>query len=218
MAYKTVIFDMDGTVLNTLEDMADSMNHVLMKMGYPARTVAEVRQFVGNGLYLLCERACPAGTPVEKIKEAHRMMVAYYADHCAVKTAPYAGILECLRTLRAAGVKTAVVSNKADFAVQTLAADMFEGLFDIALGEREGIPKKPAPDGVYYALRELHADGADAVYVGDSDVDLATAKNAGLPVLAVTWGFRDRDFLLAHGADPADFVDTAAELTRRILR
>lgn len=200
MKYKLAIFDLDGTILNTLDDLADSTNYALRENGLPERTVQEVRCFVGNGIRKLIERAVPAGTQTEQTDRVHESFTAHYKAHCADKTRPYDGVIELLRALRAAGCRTAVVSNKADYGVQTLCQDYFPGLFDMAVGEREGIRKKPSPDSVNEVLQRLCTARADAVYIGDSDVDIETAKNAGLDCISVEWGFRGREFLLEHGA------------------
>lgn len=199
--YKLVIFDMDGTILNTLEDLADSINYALRENGFAERTMDEVRKFVGNGIGKLVERAVPEKAGQAEKERVYDSFTAYYKVHCADKTRPYDGIEELLKSLREAGCMTAVVSNKADYGVQALCADYFPGLFDVAVGERPGICRKPSPDSVNEVLARLHVSSGEAVYIGDSDVDVETAKNAGLPCIAVEWGFRDKDFLLAHGAD-----------------
>lgn len=216
MRYKLAIFDMDGTILNTLEDLADSTNYALKTNGLPERTVDEVRRFVGNGIRLLIERAVPEGSDTELIDEVFGTFKRYYKTHCAIKTKPYDGIKEVLLSLRKAGCLTAVVSNKADFAVQDLCRDYFDGLFDLAVGEREGIKKKPAPDSVFEVLSKLNIDKADAVYIGDSDVDYATSVNAGMDVIMVGWGFRDEEFLREKGAkriikQPSEILDIILE-------
>ena len=154
MKYKLVIFDMDGTILNTLEDLTDSTNATLEHFGYPVHSIEDVRHFVGNGIRKLIERAVPSGLSTERIDEVHRYFLDYYAKHCADKTKPYDGILDLIRTLRKEGCKTAVVSNKADMAVQELCKDYFDGLFDFAVGEREGVRRKPAPDAVEHVLEK----------------------------------------------------------------
>lgn len=213
MAYKAVIFDMDGTILDTLEDMVHSINAALAAEGFPTRTVEEVRRFVGHGNHRLAERAVPAGTDTETIERVFRAFHVHYRAHCADHTRVYEGIPALLTRLRSRGVRVAVVSNKADYAVQDLAARYFPGLLDGAAGERPGVRRKPAPDGVLAVLAGLGIPKGDAVYVGDSDVDIETAQNAGLPCISVTWGFRSRDFLLAHGAKTlADSVDELERL------
>ncbi len=212
MKYKLAVFDMDGTILDTLKDMTDSLNHVMREYGLPEHSISEVRMFVGNGIHKLIERAVPEGTSVEMVEKAFNSYVPYYEKHCADATRPYDGITELLRALRDEGVLTAVVSNKKDIAVQALVKEYFDGLFDESVGEREGIRIKPAPDSVLQVLKELQVEKGDAVYIGDSDVDLQTALNAGLDAIAVTWGFRDREFLIEHGAsvfadNPRDLLD-----------
>lgn len=210
--YKLAVFDMDGTILDTLEDLKDSTNFALEKCGYPVRTYDEVRRFVGNGIRKLIERAVPEGLTTEQIDRVHEVFTEHYKVHCADKTKAYDGIKPLLEKLRASGVKTAVVSNKADYGVQELCREYFDGLFDYAVGEREGIRRKPAPDAVNEALRVLGIDKSEAVYIGDSDVDFETAKNAELPCISVLWGFRDEEFLREKGAtlfvrDPAEIYD-----------
>ena len=200
MKYTIAIFDLDGTILNTLEDLADSTNYALKTCGYPERTMDEVRQFVGNGIRKLMERAVPEGTPVEEIDRVHETFTAHYKVHCADKTRPYDGIVELLQNLKKEGCKLAVVSNKADYGVQELCKQYFDGVFDFAVGEREGIRKKPAPDSVNEVLKTLGCSRDRAVYIGDSDVDIQTAANAQMDHIIVEWGFRDVPFLIAKGA------------------
>ena len=200
MKYTIAIFDLDGTILNTLEDLADSTNYALKTCGYPERTMDEVRQFVGNGIRKLMERAVPEGTPVEEIDRVHETFTAHYKVHCADKTRPYDGIMELLQNLKKDGCKLAVVSNKADYGVQELCKQYFDGVFDFAVGEREGIRKKPAPDSVNEVLKTLECSRDRAVYIGDSDVDIQTAANAQMDHIIVEWGFRDVPFLIAKGA------------------
>ena len=212
MKYKLAVFDMDGTILDTLEDLADSTNYALTSNGLPERTIDEVRSYVGNGIRLLIERAVPQGTEPELSNKVFKTFKEYYKTHCAIKTRPYDGIKKVLTSLRKAGCLTAVVSNKADFAVKDLCRDYFNGLFDIAVGEREGIDKKPAPDGVFEVLSKLNINKKEAVYIGDSDVDFATSKNAGIDVIMVGWGFRDEEFLREKGVEriikqPSDIID-----------
>ena len=197
---KLAIFDMDGTILDTLKDLQDSLNYSLEKMGYPIRTYEEVRSFVGNGIRKLIERAVPMGTPADKIDETHQIFMPYYEKHCADKTRPYDGIVDLLTRLKEEGMTTAVVSNKAHAAVLDLCEEYFKGLFDIAVGEQEGMEKKPAPDSVNYVLKQLGFSKEEAVYIGDSEVDIATAINSELTPYIVTWGFRDEEFLRENGA------------------
>lgn len=199
---KAVIFDLDGTLLNTLDDLADSTNYALSKFGYPTRTIEEVRQFVGNGVAKLIERAIPDGKNNPNFEKCLSIFKENYAQNMYNKTAPYNGIIEMLSNLKSKGIKIAVVSNKFDLAVKELCKKYFEGFIDFAAGENEaqGIKKKPAPDTVLSALNEFNFAPEDAVYVGDSDVDIMTAKNSKMPCISVTWGFRDEKFLLENGA------------------
>ncbi len=214
--YDTVIFDLDGTLLNTLEDLTDSVNYAMEKYGYPVHTLDEVRRFVGNGLKKLMERALPADVSEEEFKRVFDDFCTHYGKNCAIKTRPYDGILELLDELNARGIKLAIVSNKGDFAVQELRDLYFKGRIKVAIGEKSGICRKPAPDTAFEAMRRLDSDSAHSVYVGDSDVDIETAKNAGLSCISVTWGFRDRAFLKEHGAQhyadtPQDILDFLKE-------
>lgn len=199
---KAVIFDLDGTLLNTLDDLADSTNYALAKFGYPTRTIEEVRQFVGNGVAKLIERAIPEGKNNPNFEKCLSIFKENYAQNMYNKTAPYNGIIEMLSNLKSKGIKIAVVSNKFDLAVKELCKKYFEGFIDFAAGENEaqGIKKKPAPDTVISVLNEFNFAPKDAVYVGDSDVDIMTAKNSKMPCISVTWGFRDKKFLLENGA------------------
>lgn len=185
----TVIFDMDGTLLDTLEDLKDAVNEGLSVKGYPARSLEEIRQFVGNGVGVLLRNAVPEGTSEADMEVCLEAFKAHYAKHWQDKTKPYDGILQLLADLKASGKKTAVISNKYDEAVVQLCKDYFPELFDAARGERAGVPRKPAPDGIYSILEELGSVKEHAVYVGDSEVDMETAKNAGLVSVGVTWGF-----------------------------
>ena len=200
MRYQLAVFDMDGTILNTLEDLADSLNFALKKSDYPRRSIEEVRRFVGNGIGKLIERGVPDGTDAESTKRVYSDFTEHYAVHCADKTKPYEGIIHMLSSLRQAGYKTAVVSNKADYAVQELCSQYFYGLFDSAVGEREGVRRKPAPDSVNHVLQQLNIKRENAVYIGDSEVDIATAENAMMDSIIVDWGFRERSFLAQSGA------------------
>lgn len=199
---KAVIFDLDGTLLNTLDDLADSTNYALSRFGYPTRTIDEVRQFVGNGVAKLIERAIPEGKNNPNFEKCLAIFKENYAQNMYNKTAPYNGIIEMLSNLKSKGIKIAVVSNKFDLAVKELCKKYFEGFIDFAAGENEaqGIKKKPAPDTVISVLNEFNFASEDAVYVGDSDVDIMTAKNSKMSCISVTWGFRDEKFLLENGA------------------
>ena len=210
MKYQLAIFDLDGTLLDTLEDLADSTNYIMRQYGYPERTIVEVRSFVGNGIRKLLERSAPKGTLPEEIDRMFEDFKEYYGAHCAEKTKPYEGIMDLLASLQKREIKLAVVSNKADYAVKALCEQYFPGYFDEAVGERVGIARKPAPDTVNEVLMNLQVEKTGAVYIGDSEVDVQTAKNAELDCIAVDWGFRDKDVLKMAGAET--IVSTPAEV------
>lgn len=216
MKYDLAIFDMDGTVLDTLRDLADSINYALRTCGLPERTTDEVRQFVGNGRRVLTEKASPPGTPPEVLQRVYAGQDAYYRVHCRDNARPYDGVPGLLRSLREAGVKTAVSSNKAHTEVISLAETFFPGLFDMALGDREGARRKPAPDSAFEIMRALGVQPGRTVYIGDSDVDIMTAKNAGVDVISACWGFRDEGFLREHGA--VTLAHTPEQVCELILR
>ena len=197
---EAVIFDLDGTLLNTLYDLTDSVNWALEKYGQPIRSLEEIRAFVGNGLRNLMLQAVPNGDENPVFEDLFVFFREYYKSHCNIKTAPYEGVLELMKELKGRGVKMAIVSNKIDAGVKELNEIHFKEYIDIAIGEREGISRKPAPDSVNEALRLLGVDKEHAVYVGDSDVDIQTAKNAEVRCISVSWGFRDEIFLMEHGA------------------
>ncbi len=197
----TVIFDLDGTLLNTLEDLADSTNYALAKMGLPAREISEIRRFVGNGVEMLIERAVENRLSKEEEHRCLEIFKQYYRENMNNKTRPYDGMLDLVRQLIQEQYRVAIVSNKFDAAVKELNETYFEGLFPVAIGESDRIAKKPAPDSVYEALQQLKSEKSKAIYVGDSDVDVLTAHNAGLPCVGVTWGFRDEELLLSMGAE-----------------
>ena len=210
MAYDTILFDLDGTLLDTLEDLKDAVNHELEREGDPPRTLEEVRGFVGNGFRMLMTRALPQGLSQEEIDRRTASMAAWYGDHSQVRTRPYDGILPLLEALRQAGRALAVVSNKGDAVVGPLCEHYFPGLLDAAVGEVPGLRRKPDPDTVELALRRMNRGREGAVYIGDSDVDIATARNAGLPCISVTWGFRSREELERAGASV--LADTPEQL------
>ncbi len=214
MKYKLAIFDMDGTILNTLDDLADSMNHCLRVYGLAERSLQEIRMFLGNGIHWLVECSVPDGTDAETLEKVYQTFLVYYKDHCAMKTRPYEGIPEVLQSLRRAGVLTAVVSNKADYAVKILCEDYFKGMLDFSVGELEGRRRKPYPDSVNAVLERFGMAKEDAVYIGDSEVDFQTAQNAGLDVIMVGWGFRDEGFLKEQGAESV--IHEPAEILKLI--
>ena len=201
MRYKAVLFDMDGTVLDTLADLTNAINHTLSDYGMPLLDKRRVAQYLGNGAAYLMSRAVPAGTPDALREEMLRAYQPWYDSHCAILTAPYPGIVPLMRALREAGVKQAVISNKQDSAVRQLAQEHFPGLLETAVGESETVRRKPNPDAVLAALREMGVEKRDAVYVGDTEVDLRTAENAGLACAVVGWGFRTVEQLYEAGAE-----------------
>lgn len=219
MKYSLVIFDMDGTILNTLDDMTDSINVILKKYNLPLHTLDEVRYMVGNGIPKLIERAIPQGRGNPDFDNILKDFISWYEAHCAIKTAPYEGVVDCIKKLRAAGLKIAVNTNKVEQAAVALCDDYFPGLFDVISGSRPGMPPKPAPDGIYEILKRADMDGKSqgqkAVFIGDSDVDMQTGMNAGLDVIGVDWGFRGKDFLHEHGAEV--IMITAAELAEYLV-
>ncbi len=197
--YDLVIFDLDGTILYTLEDLKNSLNYALTSHGYPARTLEEVRRFVGNGVRKLVERGAPADTDPAELDRLYETFHVHYKQHDLDNTRPYEGIASLLERLRAAGLRLAVVSNKVDYGVKDLCGRFFPGAFDVAIGERPGVGKKPAPDMVNEALAQTGADRARAVYIGDSEVDVQTARNAGMDEIIVAWGFRTAEELAPYG-------------------
>jgi phosphoglycolate phosphatase len=196
----TVIFDLDGTLLDTLGDLADSVNYALGRFDMPPKSDAQVKSYVGNGIRNLMRRAVPGGEDNPLFEKAFGAFKEYYNDHCNVRTKAYDGILELIRELKDKGYHIAIVSNKVDSAVKNLRNDYFENI-EVAIGDREGMRIKPAPDSVNLALEELGKTSKSAIYVGDSDVDIETARNSGLPCISVLWGFRDKEFLVNHGAE-----------------
>ena len=200
--YNTYIFDLDGTLLDTLTDLAASCNYALRTHGMPEHSIDDVRRFVGNGVRKLMERAIPDGEANPDFEATFATFREHYMQHSLDTTKPYPGIEDALTELKARGCRLAVVSNKMMAATVELCRHFFPDTIEVAIGENEaeGIRKKPAPDTVFAALKRLGVSGDNAVYVGDSDVDLATAHNSNLPCISVLWGFRDRDFLLDHGA------------------
>ena len=209
MKYKYVIWDLDGTLLNTIEDLHASVNYALERHGQPIKTLKETTRNVGNGIRLLISRSLEGGEENPVIEEVFSAFKAHYAENCLNLTRPYDKIPEILQTLKASGVKMAVVSNKIDFAVKDL-RDRFFPWLDVAMGEQAGIARKPDPAMVYLAMEELGAMAAETVFIGDSEVDVVTAQNAGLDCIAVLWGFREREELEAVGGKT--FAENADEL------
>ena len=205
---KLVLFDLDGTLLDTLQDLTAAVNHILEELGCPKRSAAEVRSYLGNGARELVRLALPFAVEDGILDEHLERYKKYYNAHSKIETKPYEGVIELLGELKKRGVRTAVVSNKPDAATKSLCQEYFDGLIDLAIGDRADIVRKPAADPILLAMRTL--DCEVAVHVGDSDVDVETAKNAGIPCVAVTWGFRDRHELESAGAEY--FASDANEL------
>ncbi|MDO4178092.1 MAG: HAD-IA family hydrolase [Phascolarctobacterium sp.] len=201
MKYTTIIFDLDGTLLNTLDDLATATNWALKANNFPERNLEEVRWFVGNGMRRLIEQAVPSNANSGQIEKVMASFNEYYATHTNEKTDLYPGVKELLIKLREAGCKTAIVSNKPDYGVQNLMKQYFDGLVDGAMGEHPPITRKPAPDMVLAIIKELGAELEDCIYVGDSDVDVATARNANIPCIGACWGFRGKEFLIEQGCE-----------------
>lgn len=214
--FQTAIFDLDGTLLNTLDDLTDAANHVCVQNGWPTFTSGEIRRMVGNGNPKLVERFTPEKERApERMAASIRQFMEYYDVHKMDRTAPYPGIPEALAALRAAGMKLAVLSNKADAFCPALVRHYFGDAFDAVRGKRDGVPAKPDPAGVYALMEELGASAARTVYVGDSDVDVLTGHGAGLIVCGAAWGFRGREELVRSGAEL--LADGAGELTELLL-
>ena len=210
--YDTVIFDLDGTLLNTLEDLADAVNFVMRANEYPERTIEEVRCFVGNGIRRLMELAVPEGVSGETFENVFEQFKSYYTDHCQIKTCAYEGIMELLEKLYTDGVSMAIVSNKNHAAVCELNEIYFKKYIEVAIGQKDGIRKKPAPDTVLQALKELGKEKESAIYVGDSEVDFLTAQNTGMDCVLVTWGFRTTEELGVY--EPMAFIDKPEQLLK----
>lgn len=210
MKYSTIIFDLDGTLLNTLDDLAASVNYAMAECGFPLRTIDEVRRFIGNGVRVLIRRAAPEGISEDEYWAAYNAFEKHYAVHNRDKTAAYEGILELLTELKSRGYRLAIVSNKIDFAVKALREEFFNELIEVAVGDCEDTENKPAPDMVYKAMEQMGAEHSSCVYIGDTDVDLETAKNAGMPCISVSWGYRSREELEGYKAEM--IADTPADI------
>lgn len=209
----TVIFDLDGTLLYTLENLAESTNYALKKYDYPARTLEEIRSFVGNGVEKLIERALPSGVEKVDVTKCLSDFKKHYTETMYEKTQPYDGVLQMLDTLNDKGIQCAVVSNKYDTAVKELCEKYFKNRIVCAVGEKSDVRKKPYPDSVLKVIKELGSK--NCIYVGDSEVDIQTAQNAGIPCISVSWGYKDRDFLIQNGAEK--IADNIEILTNWLL-
>ena len=212
--YKAVIFDLDGTLLDTLGDLTDSVNEMLREYSCPERSIEEIRLFVGNGMKNLVERSVPENFDKTKLNSAYEFFRQTYKKNMRNKTCPYDGILQCLEELQKLGIKIAVTSNKNDDAVKGLCKEYFGSLVTLAVGAREGVPSKPDPTMVNNVIEELNVEKTDCIFVGDSDTDIITAQNAGLKSIGVLWGFRDREVLEKSGAD---FVISQSEDILKIV-
>ena len=201
MKYEAVIFDLDGTLTDTLGDLKNSVNFALREFGFPERTLDEVRSFVGNGVRKLVYSSVPENTDDEIAERCLSVFKEYYKSNSLVETKPYDGIIPMLEILKKQGVKIAVVTNKMHEAAEEIVKIFFVNLTDITLGQIDGVAQKPQPDGIYHVLEKLGVSKEKSVYVGDSEVDCITAKNAGIPCIGVTWGFRDKSVLIENGAD-----------------
>ncbi|MBO5333351.1 MAG: HAD family hydrolase [Clostridia bacterium] len=211
----TIIFDLDGTLLNTLEDLRDSVNYALARQNFPLRTLTEIRSFVGDGIRVLMERAVPQNTDADVFETCFADFNAYYKVHMEEKTAPYNGINEMLENVKNAGFKTAIVTNKVDYAAQDLCKRMFGENIDLVVGSVDNRPNKPAPDGTFYAIETLGSEKENTIFVGDADTDILTAKNAGLKSIGVLWGFRDREIIEEKGAEY--IVETVNDLEKLLI-
>lgn len=216
MKYKLAIFDMDGTILSTLDDLANGVDYALRENGLPARSKQETRAALGSGVRFLIEQSVPDGLSDAEISKVEEDFLKYYKVHSMDNTRPYDGIVELIKEVRESGIKTAVVSNKIDSAVKELCANFFEGAFDVAYGERPGIPRKPDPKPINAIIDEFRLSKNEVVYIGDSEVDLLTANNAKIDHIIVTWGFRDREFLEQNGAK--NLVESMDKLKAEICK
>jgi len=213
MEINTVIFDLDGTLLNTLDDLYLAFNYAIKSFGYPERSKEEIKSFVGNGIKKAIERALPEKVSEEELNYIINVFKDYYQKNMYKNTKVYDGILQMLAELKNRGYKLAVVSNKYDAAVKKLCGEYFDNYIDCAVGEVKGTDRKPNPIGIYKVMEELKVNKEQAVYVGDSDVDIKTAQNADIPCISVLWGFKEKDFLMQNGArvfaeNPNDIVKT----------
>ncbi len=213
MSKKAVVFDLDGTLLDTLDDLTGAVNYILRKHGYRERTSSDIRDFLGNGARVLIKRSLPEGVDDDVLSEYLLEYMEYYNENSHIETKPYEGVIALLGELKKHGIATVVVSNKPDVAVKTLCCEYFGDLIDFAVGDREDIDRKPSADPVKYAMNTVGSD--KAVFVGDSEVDILAAKNAGLPCISLTWGFRDRDVLEKCGG--YCFADNADQLKAHIF-
>lgn len=201
MNFNTIIFDLDGTLLDSLADLADSVNYVLTQKGYPTRSYEEIQGFVGNGVRDLIALSLPNDTDKKEVEACLELFKDYYSKNMSVKSRPYEGIYPLLQELKDRKIKMAIVSNKLDPDVQVLLEEFFIDYMTVALGDHPDFSKKPAPDSIFAVLKQLDSESKNTLYVGDTEVDIQTAKNAGLIPISVSWGFRPEKDLLANGAE-----------------
>lgn len=215
MKFNTIIFDLDGTLINTLEDLMNSVNFALEKYNFPHRNLEEIQSFVGNGVKKLVELSSPEGTSEEVVAKLLKIFKEHYKENSMVKTAPYEGIIEMLDEVNKAGIKTAVVTNKMQDAAIDVVRHYFGDRIEGVIGQVDGLPQKPAPDGVWKAIEKLGSKLDDCIYIGDSEVDCATAHNANLPIIGCTWGFRDKSVLEENKAEY--IIDKPCEILPIVL-
>ncbi|MFK4785928.1 HAD family hydrolase [Fusobacterium sp. MFO224] len=213
---KAILFDMDGTLMNTLDDLTDSTNHILGKNNLPKRTKEEVRSFLGHGIRWTIAKAVPEGTDENIIDKCYREMLVYYKKHSMIKTAPYNGVKQAMENLHKEGYKIAIITNKAESSAKKISEKFFGDMVDFTIGDDEVTPLKPCPENIYRALKNLNLTKEEAVYVGDSEVDVLTGKNSSMEMIAVLWGFRDKEILLKNGAKI--FANNPLELEKEIKK
>lgn len=213
---KAVLFDMDGTLMNTLDDLTDSTNHILEMNNFPKRTKDEVRSFVGHGIKWTIEKAVPANTSEEAIEKCYKEMLVYYKDHSMIKTAPYEGVKELMEKLHREDYKIAIITNKAEDSAKIITDKFFGNIVDFTIGDNGKTPLKPSPDNIDRALKNLNITKEEAVYIGDSEVDVLTGKNSNMEMIGVLWGFRDKEVLIKHGAKL--FAENTVELEKEIKK
>ncbi len=211
MRYNTYIFDLDGTLLNTLSDLATSVNFALDVFGFPLHKESQIKNMVGSGVRHLIEQAVPGGLSNPSYEDVFKKFLSHYLEHSMDRTRPYDGVIAMLKSLKSSGKNIAVVSNKRAEATKMLVGNFFPNLIDVVIGENDSLKKKPSPDTLNEAIRLLKADKSSSIYIGDSDVDILTAKNCGIPCISVLWGFRDKEFLIRNGAkclieDPSEIL------------
>ncbi|NME35454.1 MULTISPECIES: HAD family hydrolase [Fusobacterium] len=212
MAIKLILFDLDGTLMNTLEDLTDSTNHILTINNFPTRTIEEIRTFVGNGIRKLIERAVPENTSESIIEKCYQEMIIYYKEHSLIKTSPYSGVKELIKSLHSKGIKIGIITNKAQNSADVIVDKFFKNSIDLVIGDNNKFPLKPNPDSINEVIKYFNVSKNETIYIGDSEVDLLTGKNADVKTIAVLWGFRDKEFLIKKGGKI--FAKTSKELEK----